>query len=83
MQPDSHCGIENRFGGKGLEARKPSGFLIHTQTQAEAEGGLAGGGRENAVDAFQRHSEARGHRTWRWITCGIKGTEKLREGPAF
>lgn len=55
---------------------------MHTQTQAEAKGGLAEGGRESEVDAFQRHSEARGHRTWRWITCGMKGGEKLGEGPA-
>lgn len=69
MQPDAHCGIESRFGGKRLETWKSSeGFLMYTQTQAEAEGGLAEGGRESEVDAFQRHSEARGHRTWRWIT---------------
>lgn len=54
MQPDSHCGGENGFRGKGLEAGKPpEGFLMHTQTQAEAEGGLAEGGRESEVDAFQ------------------------------
>lgn len=73
MQPDSHCGIENGFGGKGLEAGKPSGFLMHTQTQAEAEGGLAEGGRESQVEAFQRHAEAGGHRTWGRSHVGQKG----------
>lgn len=58
----------------GLEAGNQQ-KAEHAKAQAEAKRGLAEGAGESKVDAFQRHSEGGGHRTWSWITRTIKGRE--------